>query len=57
MSETAFWEKQFAKYGVPKGSGKYENFELCKRLIQRQSKLSPQVYAESLKIAREYCGV
>ena len=57
MSEAEFWAKQFAKRGIPKGAGKHEDFESAKRIIQLQSKLSPQVYAECLKIAAKYCGV
>ena len=57
MSDTEFWEKQFSKKGIPKGSGKYEDYEACKRVVQLQSKLSPQVYGECLTIAAKYCGV
>ena len=57
MSEAEFWQKLFAYRDIPEGSGKPEHFELCKLLIQRDSKLSSRRYNELLKIAREYVGV
>ena len=30
MSESEFWAKQFSKRGIPKGSGKYEDYEAAK---------------------------
>ena len=57
MSDTEFWEKQFAKRGIPKGSGLNEDYWACKNVVQLQSKLSPQVYGECLTIAAKYCGV
>lgn len=56
MSEKEFWAKQFEKRGLIKGSGKYEDYEACKKIIQMQAKLSPQVYQECLKIASDYVG-
>ena len=57
MSEAEFWRKQFNKKAIPQGSGKPEDFELCKCLIQRDGKLSSRRYNELLKIAREWVGV
>ena len=56
-NEELFWYRQFAKRGIPKGSGKYEDYEACKKVVQLQSKLSTQIYDECLKIATKYCGV
>ena len=57
MSDKLFLENQFKRKNIPEGSGKYDDFLLCKKLIQSQSKLSPQIYNEHLKIAVEYCKV
>lgn len=56
MSEKEFWRIQFSKRGLLEGSGKYEDYEAAKKLVQSQSKLSPQVYQECLKIASDYVG-
>lgn len=57
MSDKLFLENQFRKRKIPEGSGEYAHYEECKRIIQLQSKLSPQIYNEHLKIAAEYCKV
>ena len=57
MSDKIFLENQFRKRKIPEGTGDYGDFLLCQKVIQLQSKLSPQVYNEFLKIAVEYCGV
>lgn len=57
MSDKLFLENQFRKRKIPEGSGDYSHYEECKKVIQLQSKLSPQVYGELLKIAAGYCKV
>lgn len=57
MSYKLFLENQFKKRKIPAGSGEYQHYEECKRVIALQSKLSPQVYNELLKIAAGYCKV
>ena len=57
MENIEFWHKQFEKRNIPKGSGKYEDFELCKTTVQRDGKLSVTRYFELLKIAKDYVGV
>ena len=47
----------FRKYSIPQGTKDYSHFEECKKLIQCQSKLSPRIYEEMLRIAIEYTGV
>lgn len=56
MSDKIFFEKQFLLKNIPKGSGKYEDFTIAKRLVQMDSKLSSRRYNELLKIARDYVG-
>lgn len=51
-----FLKNQFRRRGIPEGSGKYEDFELCKKLIQMQGKLNVRSYQEMLNIALEYSG-
>lgn len=41
MSDQIFFEKQFVLKGIPKGSGKHEDFILCQKLIQMQGKTQP----------------
>ena len=57
MTETEFWHKQFKLKGIPQGNGSLQTFELCKRVIQMDGKLSSRRYNELLRIAREYCEV
>lgn len=57
MSDKLFIENQFRKRKIPEGTGDYRHYEECKIVIQGQSKLSPQVYTEFLKIASDYCKV
>lgn len=57
MENIEFWHRQFEKRNIPKGSGKYEDFEACKKTVQRDGKLSVTRYYEILKIAAKYCGV
>lgn len=56
MSNKLFLENQFKLRGIPQGSGKYEDFEKAKRLVQMDSKLSTRRYNELLKIARDSVG-
>ena len=57
MSDKIFLENQFRKRKIPEGSREYSHFEECKKIIQGQSKLSPRVYDEFIKIAVDYCKV
>ena len=57
MTEADFWHKQFKLKGIPQGSGKPEDFEHCKLLVQRDGKLSSRRYNELLAIARKWVGV
>lgn len=57
MSDKLFLENQFRKRKIPEGTGDYKHYEECKRVIALQSKLSPQVYNEFLKIAAGYCSI
>lgn len=57
MSDKLFIENQFRKRKIPAGTGDYRHYEECKKVIQLQSKLSPQVYGELLKIASDYCKI
>ena len=57
MEDLGFWHKQFEKREISKGSGKYEDFILCQRIVQMDGKLSVTRYNELLKIAKDYVGV
>ncbi|OGP64997.1 MAG: hypothetical protein A3K22_02135 [Deltaproteobacteria bacterium RBG_16_42_7] len=56
-AEAAFWHKQFKLKNIPQETSKYEDFEKCQKIIQRDGKLSSRRYNELLILARKYCKI